>query len=195
MWIKLRAGAGTAPQAPGESGGFTLVELLIVVLIMGIVVMAGVPTLVTGLERYRLSAAATQVATAIEYAQLTAMTTGGDTKVTINSSSNTVLVERFEPGVSLLGSETQLSEAVVEGGSYVTMGHPINKGADYRISLASADGSGGVDVATSTFGGGNFVIFDAQGTPSNGGTVTLTLGSTQATLTVDALTGKVASDA
>ena len=185
---------GTVTLALGSKGGFTIVELLMVVLILGIVAMAGMPTLVSGLEGYRLSAAVTEIVTAIEYAQLTAMTAGGNTRITIDSSNNTILVEKFEPGQSLLGAETELDDTVVEGGSYVTMGNPINKGTDYQVSLASEDRSSGVNITTSTFGAGDFIIFDALGAPSDGGTVTLSLGSRQATLTVDSLTGKVASN-
>jgi prepilin-type N-terminal cleavage/methylation domain-containing protein len=178
----------------GPKGGFTILELLIVVLILGIVAMAGMPTLVSGLEGYRLSAAATEIVTAIEYAQLTAMTAGGNSRITIDSSDNTILVEKFEPGQSLLGAETELDDTVVEGGSYVKMGHPINKGMDYQVSMASEDRFSGVDIVTSVFGAGNFIIFDALGAPSDGGTVTLSTGSRQGTVSVDSLTGKVTAD-
>ena len=178
----------------GGKGGFTLVELLMVVIILGIVAMAGMPTLVSGLEGYKLSAAVTEIVTAIEYAQLTAMTAGGRTRITLDASANTIKVEKSKPGSSLLGSETELDEADVEGVSYVNMGNPINKGKDYLISLASEDRLSGVDIATSVFGAGNFIIFDALGAPSNGGAVTLSLGSRQATVSVDSLTGKVTSN-
>ena len=178
----------------GGKGGFTLVELLMVVIILGIVAMAGMPTLVSGLEGFKLSAAVTEIVTAIEYAQLTAMTAGGRTRITLDASANTIKVEKSKPGSSLLGSETELDEADVEGESYVNMGNPINKGKDYLISLASEDRLSGVDIATSVFGAGNFIIFDALGAPSNGGAVTLSLGSRQATVSVDSLTGKVTSN-
>ena len=172
-------------------GGFTLVEVLIVVLLLGLLAMMGTPTLISGMDRYRLSSTATEIITTIEFAQMTAMTAGGKTRITINDVNDTILIEKFTPDVDLLGVEAELDEADVEGGSYKTMGHPTNKGVDYQIEVGSEDRFHGVDILTSTFGAGNFIIFDALGAPSDGGTVTLSLGGSQATLTVDALTGKV----
>ena len=71
------------------------------------------------------------------------------------------------------------------------MGHPVNKGADYYIVFADEDRFHGVDIASAAFDVNNYVTFDAIGAPSDGGSVTLSLGGRQVVVTVDSLTGKV----
>ena len=171
--------------------GFTLFEILVVVIILGIIATMGLPTLHSSLADARLSGAATEIIAALEFGQTTAMSTGGQVRVTLDASNNSILVEKFKPDEDLLGVETELDEDDVEGGSYSTMGLPTNKGTDYSITFSTEDRFDGVDITTSTFGAGNFVIFDGLRAPSDGGTVVLSLGSSSITLTLDALNGKV----
>jgi prepilin-type N-terminal cleavage/methylation domain-containing protein len=171
--------------------GFTLIEVLIVIVTLGIVATLGLPALNSSLEESRLSRATNEVVTALEFAQLTTMSSGIRTRVTIDTETDTILVEKFTNSSNLLGSETELSEGEVEGGSFAAMERPMDRGTDYNISLASDDGFSSVDIASSVFGADNFVIFDELGTPSDGGAVTLILGSQQVFVTVDQLTGMV----
>jgi len=76
----------------------------------------GTPTLISGMDKYRLSSTATEIITAIEFAQMTAMTAGGKTRITINDVNDTILIEKFTPDVDLSGAEAELDEADVEGG-------------------------------------------------------------------------------
>ena len=71
--------------------GFTLIEILIVVLILGIVSMTALPGIQAGLTGSRLSGAAMEIVSALEFAQTTAMTSGGRTRVTIDASDNSIL--------------------------------------------------------------------------------------------------------
>jgi len=176
-----------------SEAGFTLIEALVVVLIVGIVSMLGFPAVISGLEDSRLSGATTEVIVALEFGQMTAMTTGTQIRVTLNDTTDSILVQRFEITADLLGSETQLAEGNVEGGAFANMKHPIIHDKDYSIVFADEDRLDSVDIATSIFGANNYVTFDATGGPSAGGTVTLTSGSRTVTITVDALTGKVTS--
>jgi len=178
-WVKKQSPAG-----------FTLAEILIVLVFMSIVVMLGWPSLNAALGDFRLSGGAQETVNALEFAQLTA-TSGRKTRVTIDAVADTILVEQFNPVIDLLGGESELGEADVEGGAFAPMGNPMNKGTDYNISLPSEDRFDGVDITAVDFSHGNLVAFDALGCPSSGGTVTLALGSRQMVVTLDSLTGKV----
>lgn len=172
--------------------GYTLVELVIVVLMLGIMVMAAVPVLNSGLEDARLSDAANEIVTALEFAQMTAATSGSRTRVTIDAALDTIVVERFSMiNVDLLYSESELDENVVEGGAFALMEHPMNRGVDYSISLPDESGFSGIDITAAAFGAGNFVEFDTLGAPSDGGTVTLAKGGSQIVVALDSLAGKV----
>jgi hypothetical protein len=50
---------------------------------------------------------------------------------------------------------------------------------------------GSAVVETVNFGGQAYVTFDAEGEPSNGGSVTLRSGGTEMVISVEALTGAV----
>ena len=178
----------------GLQKGFTFIEILIVVLLMGIMATIAFPNLQSGLEASRLSAAAGEVTVALEYGQLAAMTSGGQTRVTIDADADSIIVERFKITGDIMAGGVQMSENDIETGAYVNMAHPFNRGEDYAILFADGDRFDNVDIGTSTFGAGNSVTFDAFGRPSEGGTVTLSLGVRQVTLTVDSLSGRVTAD-
>jgi len=171
--------------------GFTLMEVLIVILILSITVLILLPTINQALERSRLSGAVDEVMTALGFAQMTAMTSGGQTRVTIDAGADTILIEQFKPDEDLQGSETELSESDVENGSYVTMEYPLNPGTDYYIIFANEDRFNNVDIDSALFGALNYVVFNTLGTPSQGGTISITSGAGRVLLTLDGLSGKV----
>jgi len=171
--------------------GYTLMELLIVVLMLGIMVMAATPVLNSGLNDARLSGAAEEVVTALEFAQMTAATSGSRTRVTIDAALDTIVVERFSISIDLLGSESELDENDVEGGDFAFMERPMNRGVDYSISLPDESRFSGIDITAVAFGASNFVEFDTLGAPSDGGMVTLDMGDRQIVVALDSLAGKV----
>jgi Tfp pilus assembly protein FimT len=173
--------------------GFTLVEIVIIIFILGIVVTLAFPTLQSGIEESKLAGASSEITVALEYAQLVAMTSGGQTRVTIDAANDTILVERFEITGDIMGAAVEIPENDIDSGAFVTVAHPASRGKNYYIVFADEDRFDGVDIVSATFGGGQTVMFYAMGVPSNGGTVTLSLGSRQVSLTVDALSGKVTS--
>ncbi len=173
--------------------GFTLAEALIVIFILGIVATRAVPTLQSGQRESKIGGAAAEIMVALEYAQLQAMMTGEETRVTVDETADTVLVERFEIQGDLFSGVSQLPAADVETGTFVTMPHPSSRGKDYLIVLAGEDRFQGVDIADATFGADHFVTYGALGIPSVGGSITLALGDKQIVLTVDSGTGKVTS--
>jgi prepilin-type N-terminal cleavage/methylation domain-containing protein len=173
------------------SEGFTFVEVLIVAVILGIVAGLSLPTLTSSLNETRLSAAGSEVVTALEFAQLTAVTTGRPTRVTMDAVGDTILVEQLTFSQDILTGGAILAEAVVENGSYTPMEYPLKRGTDYIVSLANESRFDGVDMTVSAFGADNWVIFNTRGTPLSGGGVTLACGSRQVQVALDPLTGKV----
>ena len=161
---------------------------------MGIIATMVTPTLMSGMEASKLSAAADEIAVALEYGQLAAMTSGAEMRVTIDAGADSILVERFEITGDIMAGGAQMAENDIDTGAFATVAHPYNRGEDYSIAFADEDRFKGVDIGSATFGAGNSVTFDAMGRPSDGGTVTLSLGARQVTLTVDALSGKVTAN-
>jgi Tfp pilus assembly protein FimT len=174
----------------GESG-FTLVNLVMVSLVLGIIATAGLPSLNAALEDYRLGAAAEEIATALGYARYVAVNSGTQTKVTVDATADSILVEQYKATADILGTDTELPEADVETGAFANMERPMNRGADYSITLRDEERFNGVDITSSVFGAGNFVIFEPTGIPSEGGAVTLSIKSRQIVVSVDNVTGKV----
>lgn len=171
-----------------------MVELLIVVVLLGIIASFVLPTLQSGMAASKLSRAAGEVVAALEYARLNAMSTGTQTKVTIDDTADSILVEKFKVNGDLFGGGDEMSEGDIENGTFQTMEKPMDRGKDYNISFPGEDRFTGVDITSSVFGAGNFVTFQALGSPSTGGAVTLSLSSSQITVTVDDLTGKVTTN-
>ena len=171
--------------------GFTMIEVMIVVLILGIVAVAGLPALNATLNHARLSAAAEEVVNALHYAQLSAMTSGRNTRVVIADTIDQIGVRQYTISANLTSGGNQLVAANVESGTYELMEYPLKKGFDYQIQFPNEDRFRGVDITASDFDASNPVDFNTLGSPSHGGTVTLALKGQQMVVTLDALTGKV----
>jgi type II secretory pathway pseudopilin PulG len=173
------------------SAGFTLFEILIVSLMLGILTMLSWPQLSSALAQARLSGAAEEIVNALEFAQQKALSSGIETRVIIDDSADNIEVEKFTPTHDLLGSETELNESQVENAIFKTIDHPLKKGTNYTIVFADESRFKAVDIVTATFGAGNSVTYNPMGAPSSGGTVTLAYGNRQVFVSVDALTGKI----
>lgn len=76
-----------------EEGGFTLLELLVVIVIIGLM-LSLVPNLAAGLERARLRAAADEVVVALEESRQAAVTTGQQVDVTFDPIHPSFEVQR-----------------------------------------------------------------------------------------------------
>ena len=168
--------------------GFTMAEVMVVVLIMGIVTLVGLPLLTNSMDHYRLKGAAEEVVNAFRYAQSTAMTSGRKTRVEHNIASNKIRVFQFETQADLVMGGNELVAAGVETGSYQLMEHPLKKGKVYQVILHNQ--YKGALMTLTDCDETDPVYFDMLGIPSHGGSVTLTLGSQQMVVTLDALTGK-----
>ena len=172
------------------AAGFTLIETMIVFLLLGIVTMLGWPALNSSLEHHRLAGAASEIVTALEFAQLRALS-GRDTRVVIGAPQDRIAVRQYQTSADFFGGGDELNETDVENGTYELMQYPLNKGTDYEIKLTDEGRFQGVDIIASDFNVEAPVTFDTLGAPSKGGTVTLAMGGRQMVVTLDALTGKV----
>jgi len=173
-----------------------LLELVIVVLVISIAATAAIPNLTASERDAILYAACNEVMTALEYAQMNAMTGGQLFRVTIDATADTLLVEQSVC--------KKVSEVLDTGNSTVSDSHIENQSMwqyntvkrtkgldDYTVNFASATAFSGVNITAVSFGGTNAVVFDGHGKPSAGGTVTLSYGGRQAVVSLDAATGKV----
>jgi type II secretory pathway pseudopilin PulG len=173
------------------AAGFTFVELLIVFLLLGITALLAWPALDSAVGDSRLSGAAQEVVNALQYAQLTAMTSGLKTRVSISPTFNTIYVRRYKTAADLFGGGDQLGAGDVESETWEYMQYPLRKGSEYVIDLGADDRFKGVDITASDFHIVDPVYFDTLGAPSKGGSATLALGVRQMVVTLDSLTGKV----
>ena len=68
--------------------GFTLLNLAMVTLVLGIIATVGLPSFNAALEDYRLGGAAEEVATALRYAGSVAVGSGTQTRVTVDAAGH-----------------------------------------------------------------------------------------------------------
>jgi prepilin-type N-terminal cleavage/methylation domain-containing protein len=128
--------------------GFTLVELLIVVVIIGIAAMISVPMMSSG-GNMQVRSAANMIVADLEYAKSIAITRQEDFSVSFDSNNDSYEVQDTN-GVVIL--------------------HPVSK-RPYRIDFLTDQRLSrvGIDVPSFT------VTFDSLGSPSSGGVVNLSL--------------------
>jgi prepilin-type N-terminal cleavage/methylation domain-containing protein len=171
--------------------GFTLLETLIVLLMLGILIMLSWPQLSSALVEARLSGAAEEIVNALEYAQLTAMTSGTKTRVVIGAPQDRIALRHYKSSADLFNGGDVLLASDIESGTYEFILHPLKKGFDYEIFLSNEIRFSGIDITISDFDIDNPVHFDSMGAPSHGGSATLSLGARQVVVKLDELTGKV----
>jgi prepilin-type N-terminal cleavage/methylation domain-containing protein len=153
-----------APRFRGEKRwrGFSLLEIVLVLAIIVTLAAIATPRYAASLARYQADLAARRIRADIEQAQLSAKAASTSISVEFFVGDN-----KYEiPGLSpLVGSS----------GSYAVE----LSARPYAAALVSAE-----------FGGDAELIFNGWGMPDSSGTVILTVGSEQRTVTVDSETGK-----
>lgn len=153
-----------APRFRGERRwrGFSLLEIILVLAIIVTLAAIAVPRYGASLTRYRADLSARRIRADIEQAQLSAK--AASTSINIEFF---VGDDKYEiPGLPSLNGSS---------GSYIVE----LSARPYAAALVSA-----------VFGGDAELIFNGWGMPDSSGTVILTVGSEQRTVTVDGETGK-----
>ena len=160
---------------PGQTGstgvchGFSLVDLTLTLLILGIMTAAAGPKLSTTVLSYHADAAARRIEADINYVRGHALYTSAPCSITFQSSPP----------------------------SYTTTGVPQinNSGQAYSVNLSTI----GYSVSlTASLNGGPGITYTATGVPQAGsplaalssGTITITSGNQTRTVTIDPVTGK-----
>ncbi len=155
-----------------RKSGFTLIEIIIVVVILSIAAMAAIP-MMSSASSVQIRSAANLIAADLEYAKSMAISRGQNYYV------------RFSEGTNSYQIEDQ---------NHIVIQHPVKKGFPYVMSFSNEKRLGKVDITNVTFTPDvldNVVRFDCLGSPDNGGTITISADGTTATITVEPVTGYI----
>ena len=141
-----------------RDGGFSYVELVIVVLILGIMTVAAAPRMGDALQYHRVDSAADRIAFDLQLARNRARMASAAHDVTFDSA----------------------------GGSYTLTGVPDldHPGQDYSVDLSATPYH--VLLTNVDFGGDQIVSFNGFGIPDSGGQAELAAGSYTRTVVLDA---------
>ena len=142
--------------------GFSLPEIVIVVLIMGVLAAVATPRFVSSLAKQRVAQAANRVAADLARAQSAAYGTSASKTVTFTVGTSQYLMS----GVTSLKSSS---------GSYVV----VLSDDPYSCTLVSVWGQTGTQDIT----------FNGYGLPNKGGNIVVAAGGFQKTIVVDATSG------
>jgi len=153
---------GTRFRGERRRRGFSLLEILLVLAIIVTLAAIATPRYAASLARYRADLAARRIIADIEQARVSAKAASTSISVEFFVDNN-----RYEiPSLSSLNGSS---------GSYIVE----LSARPYEAALVSA-----------VFSGDAELIFNGWGMPDSSGTVILTVGSEQRTVTVDGETGK-----
>ena len=147
------------------SSAFTIFELVIVLVILGVILTVMLPTLSSYGDDQKIAAAAQELTSALRYARSEAIRTGSDVEVEIDSDD-----ENFEVKNTL---------------------NPLSKTA-YIVDFNSSSSMNGVDIVSVGGGSGEVTItFQPDGEPDAGTTIVLSYATHSKTVTVGDVTGRV----
>jgi len=144
----------------GGASGFSLVELVMVVAIVGVLSAIAIPRYAGTVTRYRLDAAADRMVADLKLARRHATTSSSDVAVTVTA--------------------TALNIPSIDGIDDATPYHTDFSAPPYSVKIASVN---------LTAGGGT-VTFNGHGAADTGGTIVLSLGGETRTVTLDAASGR-----
>jgi len=153
---------------------YTLAEMIVVVLVLAIAAAIVIGGIGTTKDSQAISAARV-LASDMALARNLAVTTQVPHTVVFSSD-----LQSYKVVANYTGGGYALATAVE---------HPVRANERFEVRLASLNGMESVVVGPVSFG--TYVTFDAEGDPSNGGSVTLRSGGTGMVISVEALTGAV----
>ncbi len=144
--MQLGTSTHRAPRIGRDQRGFSAVELMVVVLIMGLTMALALPNLAQYNTNRALDQAVDEVESTLRRARSIAVTRAANVRVTLNPLARTISVDRDDD----------------QDGTY-----------DAQIILKNY--SDRVDVTNVDFNGGATVVFDSRGIPSASGSVRLSV--------------------
>ncbi len=173
----IPCGVPFTSRSSGEYRGFTIVEILIVVVILGITAMMVIP-MIGSAGQMQLRSAANMISADMEYAKSLSISRGQMFSVVFNASNESYSIKD-------------------QAGNVIS--HPVKKGFDYVVEFGT-ERLDRVDIATVNFDSTNTVKFDYLGSPYNGGgtelnsgVITLQADGTTVTVSVEPVTGFISA--
>lgn len=154
--------SATTPRRTRHPPGFTLLEFILVLVIIGMVGAVALPRYANAVTSFRVDGAATRVVADLALAQMRARTTGVSQTVTFDPPGNSYCL----PGVPDPDHDAPTYVVELAGG-------------EYHAEIISAD-----------LGGDPTVVFDGYGLPDSGGNVIVQAGDRRITVTLNANTGQ-----
>lgn len=160
-------------------GGFTLIEILVVVIILGLAMYAAVP-MFSGAASMQVQSAANMVVADLEYAKSMAISRQQNYGVVFDTGANKYQVVVDQNGVD------------------VVVPHPVKLGFQYIIDFRADSRLSQVTLTTANFDSTNKIMFNYLGSPFNGtgtdmnsGTITMQAGGVTMTITIEPVTGYI----
>ena len=160
---------GAEHGSAGRGNGFTVIEIIIVVVILSIVALAAVPML-SSAGTMQIRAAANMIAADIEYAKSMAISGGQDYSVVFDQNADSYRIEDQSNNI---------------------IPHPVKKGFNYIVDFQNDSRLGRVDIVWANFNATAVVTFDSLGSPDNGGMVTMQANGTAVVIKVEPITGYI----
>jgi len=158
----------------GVSSGFTLVELIIVIVIISIAALTAIP-MMSSAAGMQIRSAANMLTADLEYAKSMSISKGQNYSVVFDKNTESYWIEDQDDNV---------------------IPHPVKKGFGYVIDFQNDGRLDKVDIVDVDFDTTSEVKFDYLGSPYNGsnsplnsGVVILQAGKTTTTVRVEAVTG------
>lgn len=152
---------------PGFRGGFTLIEIIIVVVILAIAAMSAIPLMSSG-GSVQIRSASNLIAADLEYARSMSISRGQNYSVLFDKNTESYRIEDQNNNM---------------------IPHPVKKGFYYIVNFQNDSRLNKVDIMNVNFNTTQRVRFDCLGSPDNGGTIDLGADGPAATITVEPVTG------
>ena len=150
-------------RSTGRHGGFSLLELLLVLAIIGIATAIAVPRYMSSIQNYRLNASARRIVTDLAFARSQAKAT---------SSSRTFQVNVVDDAY-LINEETKIDKAA-------DIYRVDLKLAPYHTSIKSVD-----------LGGDAQLVFNGFGDPDSNGAIIINTQQGKKAILIDSVTGEI----
>ena len=158
-------------------GGFTLAEVMLVIVILAIAAMLAIPFAVSG-SSMQLKSAAIMIVSDLEYAKSMAISRGQRYWVEFDEDAESYSIE---------------------DANGVIISHPVKKGFAYTVNFAADSRLSQVDILSANFGDATGKVgFDYLGSPYNGsgnplniGVITLSAGGATMMVNVEPVTGYI----
>jgi type II secretory pathway pseudopilin PulG len=147
---------------PRTNHGFTLLDVTLTVVILGVLASAAVPKFLSSLGHHRAKAAAARIAADLTFARQLAMSKSQDIAVQFTTVSNEYVLEGVE--------------------------HPDHTGESYLVRIGESPYES--ELVSADLGDDERIVFNAFGLPESGGKITVQSGRWRETVTIDPDTGK-----